>query len=481
LFSRKEVEVKKHLSILSSLELAVFVLVALSVSLAVGTFLESYFDIRTARYWVYESFWFTSLLFLLAVNLFAVMVSRWPWKRRHSAFLMAHIGILTVLLGGWITGQFGVDGTLQVSEGETNAVVRLGDEFLMIRDRGDVKAIPIKWRPPGRKFSPIEIDDYALVVDDFISRADADLRFKAPQREIADQETQIGAAVHLRLEGGPLNISHDFWLWGGDPGWSVMDYGPARIYLLPRDGDFPSQPIGESLANLVFKVNPKGELNGGTVEYLALGSQGVTAQGDFPFDIKNPKRIDPGWMDMIIYVLGFVPQAVNESTYVPARIQYGERAPSSAIRLRTKDAQGEDATLWLGLGDQASLQLEDRTVKVSYVPRQVLLPFGLELQEFEMTHNPGTRDPATYASDVIVKDRKNPFEIRISMNEPLQHAGYTIYQASYIPADPRPVTSIFSVNRDPGRPLTYAGSLILVLGVIWLFMGRYMKNKKRGV
>ena len=55
------------------------------------------------------------------------------------------------------------------------------------------------------------------------------------------------------------------------------------------------------------------------------------------------------------------------------------------------------------------------------------------------------------------------------MNEPLTHRGYTFYQSRYSadrrPAD-RPATgqfqSVFQVGTDPGRPIKYAGCLLLV-------------------
>ena len=77
------------------------------------------------------------------------------------------------------------------------------------------------------------------------------------------------------------------------------------------------------------------------------------------------------------------------------------------------------------------------------------------------------------------------------MNEPLEHRGIKLYQASYESPDPsqlpptlkpgspefrealRPRISIFSVNRDPGRPFKYAGSILLVFGSILLFGAKY--------
>src|SRR4051812_13085396 len=97
---------------LATLKFAVIVIVSLSAALAVATCLESVYDTPTAQYHVYRSVWFHAILALLGVNILVVALSRLPWKRHHTAFLLAHAGILILLGGSWATERFGVDGML---------------------------------------------------------------------------------------------------------------------------------------------------------------------------------------------------------------------------------------------------------------------------------------------------------------------------------------------------------------------------------
>jgi hypothetical protein len=99
------------------------------------------------------------------------------------------------------------------------------------------------------------------------------------------------------------------------------------------------------------------------------------------------------------------------------------------------------------------------------------LPFQIQLNKFTMGTDPGTTKAATYESRVTVKDplKGTDKEALISMNEPLQYGGYTFYQASYQMEEGRPPVSIFSVNLDPGRPVKYAGSLVMIIGIIVMF------------
>ncbi len=85
--------------------------------------------------------------------------------------------------------------------------------------------------------------------------------------------------------------------------------------------------------------------------------------------------------------------------------------------------------------------------------------------------NPGTDQPASFQSLVLVQTPgKEPgAPITIEMNQPLKQGGYVFYQASYQPMDNGGYLSVFSVARDPGMELKYAGSLILVAGISFMF------------
>src|SRR5580704_4186179 len=97
---------------LASLRLAVFVILSLAVVAAIGTITEAKFnDSDAAQQLVYRSPYMYGVLGLLCVNLIAVMIDRWPWQKRHMPFVFAHIGIITLLLGAFITQKQGIDGS----------------------------------------------------------------------------------------------------------------------------------------------------------------------------------------------------------------------------------------------------------------------------------------------------------------------------------------------------------------------------------
>ena len=454
---------KKLFKILSSLKLAVLVILSIAISLAVATVIESLYDTPTAQFWVYQSTWFYGLLGLLGLNILLVALDRLPWKQRHLPFLLAHLGILILLVGSWITWRVGIDGSMRITEGESSSVVELDESFLFVSDTKKVYSIQIPWLPPMVHFKPFNTQDYALPfdlkVDQFLTHADPEMTYVPDSDPSHDKLNR--AAVQILVEGGVMKIRQELWLWQGEDSWEDIQAGPARFSLGKKKELKKGQPT--------LFLNP----DGNSLRYQAFSAFGKKLKGQF----KKPEgqKIHPGWKgDVTIQILRYIPSAMPYTIYKPAEIQYGSNAPFSALHLVAADQVG----VWLGLGDRAVVHLAHQDVTVAYFPRRVILPFSLKLERFIIENNPGTLTPAAYSSRVrVIEEKEGESEFHISMNEPLEKRGFTLYQASYENAEPRPTVSIFAVNRDPGRVWKYLGSFLLVLGTMLLSASKYRKKK----
>jgi len=116
----------KFLGFLSSLKLAVILLVLLLVGLAVGTIIESRVGVEAAGRLVYYSWWFLGLQALLAVNVAMSIADLFPWGKKRIGFLMLHTSLLLIFAGSGVTYFFKIEGTLGLWEGETgNQIVEL--------------------------------------------------------------------------------------------------------------------------------------------------------------------------------------------------------------------------------------------------------------------------------------------------------------------------------------------------------------------
>ena len=456
---------------LSSLKVAVVVVLGLAVALATGTILESTHDTQTAQYYVYRALWFHLLLGSLGVNIFAVMVDRWPWKVRHLPFLCAHIGILVLLAGSWITERFGLDGMMRVAEGETASIVELDNHSFVLTEGEQIRRIAVPWQPPTVPFKPILTRDHGvahdLTIDRFLTHADPNYSFIPAASKTAERPAL--AAAKIRITGGPMRITQELWLWMGDPSFKTVEMGPARLGIGPE----PLEPVKGRPSLSILPGAPGAKA---AFSFLAHSSDGKVVQGSVPAGAKD-FGIEPGWKGGVkITLLDWVPDALPFTTYQPARIQYGQQAPPSAIHVISGKG-GEGSETWLGLGDRAILHTTNGNVEIGYLPQRVVLPFAVRLDRFNVERYEGSFDPASYASNVSVMEASAPLARTISMNEPLTVKGVTLYQASYEDARPRPVVSIFSVNRDPGRTWKYLGSIFIVLGAILLFGAKYRKRR----
>ena len=81
---------------------------------------------------IYQTPWFAALLGLLGVNVFSVMVSRYPWTKHHIGFLTAHVGILAILVGSVVSIYRGLDSNMALYEGETSDRVMLQEKALHV-------------------------------------------------------------------------------------------------------------------------------------------------------------------------------------------------------------------------------------------------------------------------------------------------------------------------------------------------------------
>ena len=99
------------------------------------------------------------------------------------------------------------------------------------------------------------------------------------------------------------------------------------------------------------------------------------------------------------------------------------------------------------------------------------VPFTLSLKDFRKVDYPGTRNPVSYESDVVLHDPKENVTIEktIRMNKPLDYKGYRIFQSSFVQDPSAGEASIFTVAKNPGTPFIYSGACVLFAGVFMVF------------
>ncbi len=448
---------KRIIRFLSSLKLAVVIILALAIIAAIGTIYESKYDAEYAQKVIYQSTAMYLALGALCVSLIAVMVSRWPWQRHHAGFVCAHIGILALLLGAYITSEFGVDGSMSFGMSESRRGVMVSRQEMSIYASFDgstyqrLAYTPVDFlkRPVSvRHPFVIDIGSNPLEVFNYV-------HFALRNSEVVASERQ-GDGPALRISLQNAFVSQTEWIRRDlRKPVEIKNLGPAQIIM--SDGHY--KPQGQTA--VVFSPGA----NESEMRYeLYNRDKGRVGRGI----LREGTNIQTEWAGMVLRVLRYFPHSREKVEYTDVGYPNSQTSPAIQVRWR-----GDE--FWLGLNSQLRVYTEDTAYQINFNNTQLELPFQLTLKAFRVGRYPGTARAASYESDVTVDQGTET--TTISMNEPLKHGGYTFYQSSF-EEDPsgKPVLSILSVNHDPGRFLKYLGSFLIVLGAILLF---YFKRQGR--
>ncbi|MBI3324804.1 MAG: cytochrome c biogenesis protein ResB [Candidatus Omnitrophica bacterium] len=235
---------------MGSVTLAVPLLVAIAAVLAWGTIYEARFGTASVQRFVYRAWWFHGLLGFLAVNLTAAAVERLPWKRKHLPFVLAHIGIIFMLLGGIIGGRWGIEGQLIIPEGQAERVLLLSQNLLVVRELnpGVDHVIPTNFETrawvhePAATF-PVPLKEGAVhvTVDRYLPNAQAEEEITG---EGSDDNPAVRVVVaHEGRSAMPWLFAHDAQRFGTR--WEEAHL----LFLNPTSPDQLAQLLNDSPPN----------------------------------------------------------------------------------------------------------------------------------------------------------------------------------------------------------------------------------------
>jgi len=228
----------------ASLKLAVVLLAVLIIAAIAGTLYESSFDAKVARAYIYGAPWFNVWLVLLGANLTCSALSRWPWRKHHVAFLITHLGIITLLIGSLIGRIWGIEGTMTLFKGASPANRLFVDQRqLRVHDvDGIVKGFPAEFlhHPPTPQH-PRDLASLAsgahLQIIDYTPAIEAKLSPR-PLRDGGE------FALHFTIATAMMNQHLESWLLADHPQHGKFSMGLANIEL--KHGTAPDSGTGNS-------------------------------------------------------------------------------------------------------------------------------------------------------------------------------------------------------------------------------------------
>ena len=165
--------------------------------------------------------------------------------------------------------------------------------------------------------------------------------------------------------------------------------------------------------------------------------------------------------------LGFGQQVVvqpAEPTYRPNE----ENAPTAFVEFRGPEGLVGTLLVSLAIERPQTFTAAGRTYAVTLRRTRIYFDFALTLLEFRHDKYPGTEIPRNFSSRVRLRsaDGAEDREVRIFMNNPLRHGGYTFYQSGFKNNDR---TTVLQVVRNPGWLLPYIACVMSGVGLLYHF------------
>jgi hypothetical protein len=444
---------------IGSLWLAAVLLMLLLVGMACATVYESTYGTERALADFYTSWWFATILTLIACNSLAAVILRYPFTKRQIGFVLTHLGILATLGGAWVTQQFGLDARVGFVEGETVEVCHNTHvDALTVLNRRDQKRasldltdrVFVGFREAERPQTPrLTLGDLNIQVERFLPDSAWSSRSGASGVVKVDY---AGATFTVSLEQGlkqavPL----------GDTGITVrvLRYLPHAIVgedkQLVNASDQPVNPAVE-----VEVVGPS-------------GSEKRYAFAKFPdFSSMHGKPQVEGLK--VTFESGRA-----DWTLEPVEPVRKEREPGLLLTLRTPEHTN---TMGVQKHEPRPVTVDGVPYEMSYENQAVPLGFKLTLDRFRVGYYPGGMRPRSFESHVTITDpTTGATQSRIiSMNHPLKYGGYSFYQSSYRQGQGQ-TASFLSVSRDPGQPIVFTGYVTMLVGML-VVLGMRMADRR---
>jgi cytochrome c-type biogenesis protein CcsB len=419
-----------------------FLLLILAFSMAIATFVESSYGTEVAQGLIYKSFWFSLVLFLLAINLLVNFIRHKMYTRQRIAVGLFHISFIVIVIGAGITRYISFEGMMHIREGESSNSILSSEDYLTIKTGDQNIEKPVLMS----EFSYKHIDE-KLKVDGREVEVKSVGYIKNAVRTVAEDPSGI-EMVDFVLTAGQGRESFVF------SKGNKVDLGTLTIGFESPGANFQFLSRGDSLLLVCDRPFQLQSMTGG--EPVALSPQDTIAVQPM-----HLYAVD----QYLLLVKRYYPKAVMHVAKDPSG-----KATENAVILEVNDGTVKQVVNVMGIngvkGEPISATVGNTNVEFSYGPIPLYLPFSLQLTDFQLEKYPGSDSPASFASELVLNDKERNLtrNVRVFMNNTLNYRGYKFFQSSY---DQDEKGTVLSVNADGlGTTVTYVGYLMLALGFV---------------
>ncbi|EPU5692578.1 cytochrome c biogenesis protein CcsA [Campylobacter jejuni] len=493
---------KNIIKSIGDLRVSVVLFLLFALFCALATFIESAYGTPTAWVMVYDTFWFEYIQLLLGINLPCGMFRYKMFGLKKLPLMIFHISFLFILVGSAMTRYAGFEGILPIREHTQNSLIESSKTSLRIsaiKDGERYSAVNDRYignLPFANSFKlklNLGDDQAVLKYKDLILNA----HYTYKENNNSDpllvlMLSQKGSqGVDVKFEKGEVkNIEGVNFAFMNDnvkaPFVKIdenltLSSSENLHFLSMLDGQNLDLKIGEKANAKERRLYEIKDISF-VVKAASLHAQEALEGSNRPQDESFWLWFKSAWLEvgrtMLISTFG-EPQNWKNSLLLHFKDfalsnenKNLELTGSNALKLELSYKNESKEFYIFEYNKPIMIELAGQKFFISWALSYEQLPFDIYLRDFVLDRYPGSMSPASYASEITVKNNNENFDYRIFMNNVLDYDGYRFYQSSY---DQDEKGTVLSVNKDPGKIPTYIGYFLLCLGMFMNFLNPHSR------
>ncbi len=350
---------RRILSNIGSLWLAAMLLVWLLVAMAYATVFESMAGTKQALAEFYGSWWFEAALGMLGINVLAALLVRYPFTKRQVGFVLAHGGILVILLGAMVTQRWATDGRIGIAEGQTVEHLTTGQPTFAVVDQSDDSRSSLDLA--RRDFTSVKSLTFADAPQLRLDDLQVDVQEYLPDgmwvQEVTNNSPYARPAVQVALSSH--GNSEPVWLFTGK---AEKVAGQSATYVVAADE-----------AELQSLLAPQADSRAASPGEIHVEFQGT--HFEYSLSECTEQAVPLGKTGFTLQVLRYLPHAsVGGDSEV---ISLSDRPVNPAVEVELADASSSEKRLAFSrFPDFGSLHGETKTkdIKLTFISESAEAP-----------------------------------------------------------------------------------------------------------
>ena len=451
-----------------SMRMMVVALFVFLTSIGLATFVETVYDTQTAKLVIYNASWFAILLLYLCAGMVANIIRYRMFRAEKISILTFHIAFIVMILGAAVTRYFGFEGTMLIREGQTVDYMFSAEPYLLVTVSDLEDATPYEkplWM--SEAFDPTFEDAIPLRKKNGIVKKNVAIECVDYKKNMVDSLVTSKEYSEVALGFALTSMQPEFICEGefkmlGDVALSYEKDDAMPGVHIWKDGNKLKMKSVVGLRSLAMTqmraIRESGEMPADSLYDVVLPDSVITLQKETLYNVQGQQ---------------FVLKEIRKNTKRELRKSSRTDEGLDYLFVRLK-MNGETSDIIeipggfkrIAYNNEVLFPWKDLNFKIAYGSKQVPLPFSVRCDDFRLERYPGSNNPSSFESDLVLIDEVNNKRIKkeLFMNHVADFQGYRLFQSSY---DPDEKGTILSVNYDWwGTNISYLGYLLMGLGMI---------------